>query len=98
MIEKDPYMTWGVKNFGNQPAAADKEVKSEVFQHKNVEVEHSLIDFQKIIIGEKIRDVQEDGFHGVNFNDQHLASIFFLEPDHQVEFCNLETVRKIIDF
>lgn len=84
MIEKDPYMTWGVKNFGKQSTVADEEVKTEskVFQHKNVEVEHSLIDFQKIIIGEKIRDVQEEGFHTVNFNDQHLASIFMLEDDH----------------
>jgi hypothetical protein len=84
MIEKDPYMTWGVKNFGKQSAVADEDVKTEskVFQHKNVEVEHSLIDFQKIIIGEKIRDVQEEGFHTVNFNDQHLASIFMLEDDH----------------
>jgi len=65
MIDKDPYMTWGVKNFGGDGG----ETESKVFVHKNIEVEHSLIDFQKIIIGEKIRDVQEDGFHNVNFND-----------------------------
>ena len=64
MINKDPYMSWGVKNYG-----ADGNTESKVFQHKNVEVEHSLIDFQKIIIGEKIRDVLEDGFHTINFND-----------------------------
>ena len=97
MIDKDPYMTWGVKNFGNQ-AGEESKTESKVFVHKNVEVEHSLIDFCKIIIGEKIRDVQEDGFHNVNFNDQHLASIFCVEPDHQVDFYNLETVRKIVDF
>jgi len=47
MIEKDPYMTWGVKNFVNNKDTVDEEVKTEskVFQHKNVEVEHSLIDF-----------------------------------------------------
>jgi len=45
-------MAWGVKNFGS-----DGNTESKVFEHKNVEVEHSLIDFQKIIIGEKIRDV-----------------------------------------
>jgi hypothetical protein len=97
MIDKDPYMTWGVKNFGNQ-VGEEAKTESKVFVHKNVEVEHSLIDFQKIIIGEKIRDVQEDGFNNVNFNDQHLASIFCVEPDHQVDFYNLETVRKIVDF
>jgi hypothetical protein len=40
-----------------------------------------LIDFQKVIIGEKIRDVQEDGFRTVNFNDQHLAGILYVEDE-----------------
>ena len=57
-----------------------------------------MIDFQKVIIGEKIRDVQEDGFHTISFNDQQLASIFYVEPEHQIDFYKLETVRKIVDF
>jgi hypothetical protein len=64
----------------------------------NIEVEHSLIDFQKIIIGEKIRDVQEDGFRNVNFNDQHLASILYIENPAHIGFYKLETVRKLVDF
>lgn len=94
MIEKDPHMTWTVDNFGQD----DKDKTQKVFKNKNVEVEHSMIDFQKLIIGEKIRDVQEEGFHNVNFNDQHLASIFYVEPDHQIDFYKLETVRKIVDY
>jgi len=55
MIEKDPHMTWTVDNFGQNED--DKKKTQKVFKNKNVEVEHSMIDFQKVIIGEKIRDV-----------------------------------------
>jgi len=34
----------------------------------------------------------------VNFNDNHLASVFFIEDEEYMNFYNLETVRKIIDF
>lgn len=54
-------MTWGVQNFENDA--------NKVFNQKNIEVEHSMIDFQKVIIGEKIRDVQEEGFRVVDFDD-----------------------------
>tara|TARA_B110000285_G_scaffold235512_1_gene317714 strand:- start:1668 stop:1937 length:270 start_codon:yes stop_codon:yes gene_type:complete len=54
MIDKDPHMTWSVENFGQDD---DKKKTQKVFEDKNVEVEHSMIDFQKVIIGEKIRDV-----------------------------------------
>lgn len=54
MIDKDPHMTWSVDNFGQDD---DKKKTKNVFEEKNVEVEHSMIDFQKVIIGEKIRDV-----------------------------------------
>jgi len=57
-----------------------------------------MIDFQKVIIGEKIRDVQEEGFRVVDFDDQHLASILFLEDDSHINFYNLETIRKLVDF
>lgn len=62
-------MTWDVSNFQN-------EVKS--MKKKKYEVEHSLIDFQKLIIGEKIRGYQED-FKNINFNDQHLAQLLHKE-------------------
>lgn len=61
IVEKDPYMTWGVQNYETEA--------NKVFSQKNIEVEHSMIDFQKVIIGEKIRDVQEEGFRTVDFDD-----------------------------
>ena len=39
-------MSWDANNFANEITQAKK---------KKLEVEHSLIDFQKLIIGEKIR-------------------------------------------
>ena len=57
-----------------------------------------MIDFQKVIIGEKIRDVQEEGFRVIDFDDQHLASILFLEDESHISFYNLETIRKLVDF
>lgn len=70
IVSKDPYMTWGVENF--------EQKASKVFVNKDIEVEYSLVDFQKVIIGEKVRDVLEGGFRGINFNDQHLAEIMFI--------------------
>ena len=58
---------------------------------KSYEVEHSLIDFQKLIIGEKIRGYQE-GFKNISFDDQHLASILYKEDEDQLHFYKLETV------
>lgn len=57
-----------------------------------------MIDFTKVIIGEKIRNIQEHDHRHVNFNDNHLASIFYIENDEYLNFYNLEAVRKIIDF
>ena len=83
-------MTWGVQNYDSDA--------NKVFSQKNLEVEHSLIDFQKVIIGEKIRDVQEDGFRNVDFDDQHLAGILYVDDPAHITFYNLETVRKLVDF
>jgi len=44
-------------------------------------VEHSCIDFQKVIIGDKIRAIQEQGFSHVKFNDNRLADIFMIEDE-----------------
>jgi len=90
IVEKDPYMTWGVQNYDTEA--------TKVFSQKNIEVEHSMIDFQKVIIGEKIRDVQEEGFRVIDFDDQHLASILYIEDDAHISFYNLETIRKLVDF
>lgn len=46
VIMKDPYMTWDINNF------ADKVYD---MRKKKYEVEHSYVDFQKLIIGEKVR-------------------------------------------
>lgn len=58
---------------------------------KPYEVEHSLIDFQKLIIGEKIRGYQE-GFENINFNDQHLAKLICMEGADKLHFYKLETI------
>lgn len=50
--------------------AAKEDIKSK--GKKKYEVEHSFINFEKLIIGEKIRGYQED-FRNIEFNDQHLA-------------------------
>ena len=65
---------------------------------QTIEVEHSSINFDKVIIGEKIRNIQEFNYRHVQFNDNHLASIFFVEDDEHMDFYNLEAVRKVIDF
>ena len=79
VVDKDPYMTWGVQNFKEDPYAPKKPTVE-----KNIEVEHSAIDFQKVIIGEKVRNVLEHGFRHVNFNDQHLARIIYVEEDEHI--------------
>ena len=61
------------------------------------EVEHSLIDFQKLIIGEKIRGFQEE-FKNVEFNDQHLAQLLYKENLEQLHFYELETAQKLVEF
>lgn len=89
VIFKDPYMTWSVESLQDEQEVDMKK--------KTYEVEHSLIDFQKLIIGEKIRGYQE-GFKNINFNDQHLASILYKEDPDKLHFYKLETVQKLIDF
>jgi hypothetical protein len=42
--------------------------------------------------------VQEEGFRTVDFDDQHLASILYVDDPAQISFYNLETVRKLVDF
>lgn len=51
-----------------------------------------------MIIGEKVRSILEHGFRHVNFNDQHLARIIYVEDEEHINYYNLEAIRKIIDF
>lgn len=69
-----------------------------VADEKNIEVEHSAIDFQRMIIGDKIRAIQEKNYQHVNFNDNHLADIFNIQNEEHLEFYNCDAVRKVVDF
>lgn len=84
VVETEPEAQWGVE--------------TGIGSEKNFEIEHSYIDFQKLIIGEKIRGIQEQNFKNINFGDQHLANVIFIEDDEHLEFYNLESIRKVIDF
>jgi len=54
VVEKNPYMTWSIGGLGEKGAMTkDKTAK----QEKNIEVEHSQMDFTKMIIGEKVRHI-----------------------------------------
>jgi len=76
VILKDPYMTWSVSNY------EDEDKGTQILnQKKDFEVEHSLIDFQKLIIGEKVRGYCEGAWQNVVFNDQHLAALLHKEDD-----------------
>lgn len=85
-------MTWGVAGFEESTEVVHSK------KEKNVEVEHSCMDFTKLIIGDKIRGIQEHNFKKVDFNDQELAALMIIDDDDYLEFYNLEVVRKIIDF
>ena len=83
-------MQWDVHNYNDEMA-------KHTVVRKPFEVEHSLIDFQKLIIGEKIRGYQEE-FKNIEFNDQHLAKLLYKEEEKNIQFYKLETVQKLIDF
>ena len=95
VVAKDPYMTFGVANFEEAVYGQYK-----VGEERNFEVEHSYIDFRKLIIGEKIRKIQEENDYKIVFNDRYLAGIMCIpaESEEKLDFYDLETVRKIIDF
>ena len=82
VILKDPYMTWDINNFQDQ---------CDDMKKKKYEVEHSIVDFSKVIIGEKIRGCQEE-FKNVEFNDQHLAEMLHKEDWDHLRFYDLETI------
>lgn len=51
-----------------------------------------------MIVGEKIRAIQEQNYKNINFGDQHLANVIYIEDDEHIEYYNLESIRKVIDF
>jgi hypothetical protein len=65
---------------------------------KNIEVEHSCIDFTIMIIGKKVRGVLEDNKWNIQFNDEELADMIYIEADEFIEFYNLDIIRKLIDY
>ena len=86
-------MTWGLHGA--------KGTGERIIKDKNVEAEHSIIDFQRLIIGEKIRGYTGDDFHNVEFTNEHLADILCIKDDssgHNLKYYDQETVRKLIDF
>jgi hypothetical protein len=95
VVAKDPYMTFGVATFKEEELGNYR-----LREERNFEVEHSYVDFRKLIIGEKIRKIQEEKEYKIIFNDRYLAGILCIpaESDEKLEFYDLETVRKIIDF
>ena len=86
VILKDPSMIMDT---------AKEDIKSK--GKKKYEVEHSYINFEKLIIGEKIRGYQED-FKNIEFNDQHLAQLLYKEDEDKLEFYELGTVQKLVEF
>jgi len=85
-------MTWGVASFDDDKDGAKFDYE------RNVEVEHSCIDFTTVIVGEKIRGVLEQDFKKVTFNDEELAALMYIEAEENLDFYDLEVVRKIVDF
>ena len=51
-----------------------------------------------MIIGAKVRGYQEGNFSSTNFNDKQLATVLYVDNDDEIQYYNLEAIRKIIDF
>lgn len=51
-----------------------------------------------MIIGDKLRAIQEDNYAQVNFNDNHLAEIFNIENEDHIDIYDCDAVRKVVDF
>lgn len=67
-------------------------------EKNNIEVEHSCIDFTILIIGMKVRGVLEDNEWNIQYNDEKLAEMLYIEDEEHIEFYNLDIVRKLIDY
>lgn len=63
-------------------------------------MEHSIIDFRLLIVGEKVRCYQERTLN-VRFDNQRLATILDLEYHNYedvLQFYELEAVKKLVDY
>jgi hypothetical protein len=65
---------------------------------KTVEVEHSCVDFTILVIGKKIRGVLEENKWNIQFNDEALADMMYIEDEEHEDFYHLDIVKKIIDY
>jgi len=51
-----------------------------------------------MIIGIKVRGVLEDNEWNIQYNDEKLADMLYIEDEEHMEFYNLDIVRKLIDY
>ena len=79
----------------NVIVANDKLKKANV--EKNYEVEYSYMNFQNMIISEKIRKKEEFSKGKLKFNSLYFATLINQNPSNQ-EFFMKESVQKLIDF
>lgn len=78
-------------------AIVDKDKLSKKDIEKNYEVEFSYMNFQNMIIGEKIRKKQEFGKGKLKFNNLYFANLINQNPSNQELFMK-ESIQKLIDF
>ena len=68
-------------------------------EDKNIEVEHQYINFEMLIISEKIRAIEKgNSAHNLEFNDIYYSTLMIDQEETNQEFYNKETIQKIIDF
>lgn len=66
---------------------------------KNIEVEHMSINFEMLIIAEKIRATEQgDDLSKLVFNDLYYSTLLIDQEDTNQDFYQKETVQKMIDF
>lgn len=51
-----------------------------------------------MIIGMKVRGVLEENQWNLQYNDEALADMLYIEDEEHIEFYNLDVVRKLIDY
>jgi len=51
-----------------------------------------------MIIGMKVRGVFEENQWNLQYNDEALADMLYIEDEEHIEFYNLDVVRKLIDY
>ena len=64
---------------------------------KKFEVEHRYVDFQLMIICEKLRTFVKNPKKVVKFDDLYLARLIYQNPEN-ADFYVTETIQKLINF